>query len=185
MGNKKKSSLKSTLSRFQEKQHRDQLQKSKDAAKADKLKKSLHKSKAGTTTSRHTVAVKSSGSFESVKGDQSHNAAIIPFTPTDTILLIGEGNFSFTRSLFISDHPEIRHLPPANVTATAYDSEDVCYEKYPDARDIVADLRNRGVRVVFGVDAASVSTKKGFRGRKWRKIVWNFPHAGEYKIFSL
>ncbi|KAG6851401.1 hypothetical protein H0H93_005799 [Arthromyces matolae] len=56
----------------------------------------------------------------------------IPFRSVDTILLIGEGNFSFARALINDPPPELHDLPPSNLTATAYDTEDECYEKYDD-----------------------------------------------------
>lgn len=103
----------------------------------------------------------------------------IPFAPTDHILLIGEGNFSFARALTRSAPPALAFLPAQNVTATAYDSEEACYAKYADAAGIVRGLREGGVQVLFGVDGTRLERCAGLRGRVWDKIVWNFPHAGE------
>ncbi|KAK0466329.1 uncharacterized protein EV420DRAFT_1261678 [Desarmillaria tabescens] len=103
----------------------------------------------------------------------------IPFSATDTILLIGEGNFSFARAL-IQDAPlPLTHIPPGNITATAYDSEEECYSKYLDAQEIVALLRERGVEVHFGVDASKLDKIALLKGRRWDRICWNFPHAGK------
>ncbi|TRM61664.1 hypothetical protein BD626DRAFT_501772 [Schizophyllum amplum] len=102
-----------------------------------------------------------------------------PFRATDTILLIGEGNFSFARALVVDAPAELEHLPATNITATAYDSEEECYAKYPDAETIVGDLRERGVHVIFGVDATRLDKLPALKTRKWDKIVWNFPHAGK------
>lgn len=102
----------------------------------------------------------------------------LPFRPTDTILLIGEGNFSFARALLCDSPAELRDLPPRNLTATAYDTEDECYEKYADAREIVAYLRQRGAQILFGVDATKLEKTTSLKGRRWDRIVWNFPHAG-------
>ncbi|KAL4067314.1 hypothetical protein V8B97DRAFT_1873933 [Scleroderma yunnanense] len=107
------------------------------------------------------------------------NPPTIPFRPIDTILLIGEGNFSFARALLVDPPDELEHLPPAGVTATSYDSEEDCYAKYSDARKIVETLRSRGAEVVFGVDAAKLHKHSSFKGRRWDRIVWNFPHAGK------
>ncbi|KAG5635254.1 hypothetical protein H0H81_011923 [Sphagnurus paluster] len=103
----------------------------------------------------------------------------IPFRPTDKILLVGEGNFSFARALVCDPPPALQGLPPRNLTATAYDSEEACYEKYDDAREIVAGLRERGVQVVFGVDATRLERTAPLKGRTWDRVVWNFPHAGK------
>ncbi|KIM70098.1 hypothetical protein SCLCIDRAFT_12698 [Scleroderma citrinum Foug A] len=103
----------------------------------------------------------------------------IPFRPTDKILLIGEGNFSFARALLVHPPAALEHLPAAGVTATSYDSEEDCYAKYSNAREIVEILRNRGAEVVFDVDATKLHKYPAFKGRRWDRIVWNFPHAGK------
>ncbi|PBK76617.1 hypothetical protein ARMSODRAFT_876244 [Armillaria solidipes] len=103
----------------------------------------------------------------------------IPFSATDTILLIGEGNFSFARALIRDAPAALTHIPPSNITATAYDSEEECYSKYLDAREIVALLRERGVEVHFGVDASRLDKIALLKGRRWDRICWNFPHAGK------
>ncbi|KAJ7742197.1 hypothetical protein B0H14DRAFT_471394 [Mycena olivaceomarginata] len=74
---------------------------------------------------------------------------------------------------------ELEHLPARNVAATAYDTEAECYDKYPEAADIVQDLRAAGAEVHFGVDATQLGKTSSFKGRKWDRIVWNFPHAGK------
>ena len=113
----------------------------------------------------------------------------IPFQATDKILLIGEGNFSFAQALVSSPPASLEFLPPSNITATAYDSEEECCSKYPDAAEIIAVLRNKGVEVLFGVDGTKLDRCAPLKGRKFDRIVWNFPHAGQpqtcYMWFSL
>ena len=163
----KKTNLKATLSNFQEKQRRAQLLKAKHASKKDILKKP-----------------KPSAKSKGKRPTQSNaNSSTIPLTASDTILLIGEGNFSFARALFSSGHETLLHLSPSNITATTYDSEEACYEKYPDAREIVQDLREKDVKVLFSVDARRLEACKELKKRKWQRIVWNFPHAGA-SVFS-
>lgn len=53
------------------------------------------------------------------QASQKHD---IPFGTYDKILLVGEGDFSFTRSLVVEHGC-------ANVTATSFDDEDVVREK--------------------------------------------------------
>jgi len=103
----------------------------------------------------------------------------IPFMSSDTILLVGEGNFSFTRALVIDPPASLQYLPAENVTATAYDEEKECYLKYPEAEGIVVGLREKGVQVLFQVDATKLEKCHALRGRRFDKIVWNFPHAGK------
>lgn len=73
------------------------------------------------------------------------------------------GNFSFALSLLQPPH----NHPPHQVLATAYDSEADCYAKYPDAKDIVAHIRQLAGRddiVAFGVDAGNLSAHKSVTG---------------------
>ncbi|KAI0249544.1 hypothetical protein BJV78DRAFT_1276154 [Lactifluus subvellereus] len=103
----------------------------------------------------------------------------IPFNGSDNILLIGEGNFSFAVALLQHPPTPLEHLPPANVTATAYDTEAECYAKYPDAEPCVRMLREKGAQVLFDVDAARLEKISALKGRVFDRIVWNFPHAGK------
>lgn len=124
------------------------------------------------TTSSETA--QNSESAEEPRIDKGKAKAIIPFTPDDTILLLGEANFSFALSL-ITHH---RH-PAYQVLATSYDSEKVCFEKYPDAKDIVRELQEKGVGVEFGVDGGALEKCKKVGKGRWSRVIMNFPHAGE------
>jgi 25S rRNA (uracil2634-N3)-methyltransferase len=122
---------------------------------------------------------------------------IVPFAPTDRILLVGEGAFSFAHAL-VCDPPDLpsgsygagpsnaassssstlTFLPPANVVATALDTEEECYEKYPEAVGTVKTLRERGASVIFGVDATKLERCTALKGKRFDRVVWNFPHNG-------
>ncbi|KAH9858305.1 hypothetical protein C2E23DRAFT_865206 [Lenzites betulinus] len=129
--------------------------------------------------SQHAERMKASSLAKAKAKGKAPLRPTVPFTATDNILLIGEGNFSFARSL-VFDPPEVlEFLPSSNVTATAYDSEEDCYAKYPDAREIVASLRGKGVTVAFGVDATKLEKCSALKGRTFDRIMWNFPHAGK------
>ncbi|KAI5453779.1 hypothetical protein NCC49_005592 [Naganishia albida] len=155
-------------------------------AKHEQAKLLKHKSITGATKSQRVagkrkVQVDELGRLE--KGNKAPATAssatrkrqVIPFEKDDTILLIGEGNFSFATSLLAPPHAHPAHL----VLATAYDSEAVCYEKYPDAAAHVDRIRRAGGRVEFGVDAAQLSKCKAIgKEPRWSRIVFNFPHAG-------
>lgn len=108
----------------------------------------------------------------------SSRGPTIPFGPTDKILLIGEGNFSYALAV-VQDAPlQLQTMLPTNLTATAYDTEEECFAKYPEAEAIVSSLRAKGVEVLFGVDGTALEKNSRLKGRRWDKIVWNFPHAG-------
>ncbi|KIK81882.1 hypothetical protein PAXRUDRAFT_832551 [Paxillus rubicundulus Ve08.2h10] len=125
------------------------------------------------------VAERKRKSHNPGKGKGPIRQLTIPFKPTDKILLIGEGNFSFARALLVDAPSALEHLPPANVTATSYDSEEECYSKYPDAKGMVDTIKQRGVEVLFNIDATKLQKYSIIKGRRWDRIVWNFPHAGK------
>ncbi|KAH9043698.1 hypothetical protein EDB85DRAFT_1911769 [Lactarius pseudohatsudake] len=103
----------------------------------------------------------------------------IPFKSSDKILLIGEGDFSFAVALLQHPPPPLEYLVPANITATAYDTEDECYSKYSEAQQYVRVLRESGAQVLFGVDATKLEKTSALKGKTFDRIVWNFPHAGK------
>ncbi|GAM90836.1 hypothetical protein ANO11243_088820 [Dothideomycetidae sp. 11243] len=101
--------------------------------------------------------------------------ATIPFDLlTDTILLVGEGDLSFTRSLVET------HFAPS-VTATTYDSLPVLESKYPSTAaaniSAIQDADPDAV-ILHGVDATRLSTTKALKGKKFDRVVFNFPHVG-------
>jgi 25S rRNA (uracil2634-N3)-methyltransferase len=123
-------------------------------------------------------AAKSSEKTKATKKQTGKKATTIPFAPTDKILLIGEGNFSFACALAIDPPSQLSYLPPQNVTATAYDTEEECLAKYPGVQEKIDALRAKGVNVLFGVDATKLEKVSQLKGKRWDKVVWNFPHAG-------
>ncbi|EKM84228.1 hypothetical protein AGABI1DRAFT_104172 [Agaricus bisporus var. burnettii JB137-S8] len=163
MGKGLKAALKSQQTRLKEKE------KAQKAARAADLKY------------KKTTTYASSAKSKAKEKLLSNQKPTIPFLPSDDILLVGEGNFSFARALAF--HPPsgsgLEDLPPQNITATAYDSEEECFVKYPEAKDIVQNLRERGVEVLFNIDATKLDKISGVKGRKWDRVVWNFPHAGK------
>ncbi|KAJ3360384.1 hypothetical protein GGF32_008444 [Allomyces javanicus] len=97
----------------------------------------------------------------------------IPFTAEDTILLVGEGNFSFSLGL-----ASVLGAGD-NIVATAYDSEEVVKQKYPDAESIIHDLvESYNATVLYDVDATALDKVAALKGRTFSKIVFNFPHVG-------
>jgi 25S rRNA (uracil2634-N3)-methyltransferase len=127
--------------------------------------------------------VEDAATHERAKGvtakGQNLRRSTIPFKALDHILLVGEGNFSFAVALLKHPPTPLDHLPPANVIATAFDTEEECYTKYPDAELNVRALREKGAQVLFGVDATRLEKTSALKARVFDRIVWNFPHAGE------
>ena len=128
---------------------------------------------------RGTAKISASGlKGKAKKATRPPRRPTTPFKSTDSVLLIGEGNFSFARALIQSPALELGLLPN-NITATAYDSEQECYGKYPEARLIVSNLRSSGMEILFSVDGTCLEKNSSLKGRRWDRVVWNFPHAGE------
>jgi 25S rRNA (uracil2634-N3)-methyltransferase len=97
----------------------------------------------------------------------------IPFEPEDRILLVGEGDFSFAKSI-------VEHHGCYDVTASCFDSKDELFEKYkPQAEEHVQYLEDEGQTVLYNIDATKLDSIKALRkANLFRKMVFNFPHVG-------
>jgi len=62
--------------------------------------------------------------------------------------------------------------------ATCYDNEKELKEKYDDAAENIEVIENLGGKVLYQIDAAKLSSLKQFKGKRFDKIVFNFPHVG-------
>ncbi|TIB14158.1 hypothetical protein E3P92_02044 [Wallemia ichthyophaga] len=97
----------------------------------------------------------------------------LPFRGDDYVLLVGEGNFSFTLSLVVDHQFECGQL-----VSTTVDTQEEAYKKYDDCEEIVKTLTSKGVRIIFGVDATCLDKCKELEGNKFHKIYFGFPHLG-------
>ncbi|GME46081.1 hypothetical protein GTA08_BOTSDO08851 [Neofusicoccum parvum] len=114
---------------------------------------------------------------------QQQPPATIPFDPNERILLIGDGDLSYARSI-------IEHHGCADVLATTHDDRATLEAKYPQAVANIAYIEGEGQRVASGVDATRLAAhrevRKGAAGPGlveedrggWDRIVFNFPHVG-------
>ena len=106
-------------------------------------------------------------------------APTIPFSSSDRILLVGEGDFSFSRSL-LETHG------CASLIATSFDKQSALQSKYPQATSNVRALEEEeGCQVLFGVDAtklgrpgASDGGGKEVKRGNFDRVIFNFPHVG-------
>jgi 25S rRNA (uracil2634-N3)-methyltransferase len=135
---------------------------------------------AGIIKSSHSKPLKATSSSITQKAHNqpSQSAPIIPFKKTDHILLVGEGDFSFSRALVCS-------LGCQHVTATVLEgSENEVCEKYPSSEGVVgarknlASLKEAGGEVRYGVDVSKKWYGMGRTKEKWERVVFNFPHVG-------
>ncbi|KAG7193401.1 uncharacterized protein KQ657_000819 [Scheffersomyces spartinae] len=109
---------------------------------------------------------------------------LIPFDTDSTLLLVGEGDFSFARSIVAEGL-----ISPENLVATSYDSLEELKSKYPQVEENLEVLENDNVKVLYNIDATKLvetlnlarksSPMKLFTGNKHlTSIMFNFPHTG-------
>ncbi|XP_050235992.1 uncharacterized protein LOC126686025 [Mercurialis annua] len=88
------------------------------------------------------------------------------------ILLVGEGDFSFSSSLAQS-------LGSAsNIVATSLDSYDAVVKKYKKAKSNLENLSKLGASIFHGVDTTKMKLHSDLKMQKFDRIIFNFPHAG-------
>lgn len=81
------------------------------------------------------------------KPPQRDLAPTIPFSPEEVILLVGEGDLSFSRAL-------VEHHYCENVTATVLEANlEELKEKYPHVQENVDIIEGDGSRIIYNVDA--------------------------------
>ena len=100
--------------------------------------------------------------------------ATIPFQAEDRILLVGEGDFSFAKSI-------VEQHGCCDVTATCFDSQPELFEKYkPQAEEHVRYLEEEGQTVLYSVNAVKLDQNKQLEttGGLWDVVIFNFPHVG-------
>ena len=96
------------------------------------------------------------------------------------ILILGEGNFSYTVSFLLLNKAE--EFKPQCIFATSYDDFNSCVKKYGSDFETNIDwLNQKNVNILFGIDAKILShcllIKNGVV-HKFGKIIFNFPHIG-------
>lgn len=134
---------------------------------------------------------------------ESYSKAFVPFSQDDKLLLVGEGDFSFAKT--IVEAKMIKCLVP-----TAYDTEEEVYRKYENGKENVEFLRNVNVNLkgsledsdqeeyedhdedeiseadkkflnptpLFTIDATKLHQTKALSQYKFDIILFNFPHIG-------
>ncbi|KAG5322780.1 MTG2 GTPase, partial [Pseudoatta argentina] len=89
------------------------------------------------------------------------------FNKNDCVLLVGEGNFSFSAALS-------RQNLNIELIATCYESG----TNQEAAERNVDYLRSNGICILFDVDATKLEEYSSLKSRRFDKIIFNFPHAG-------
>lgn len=101
-----------------------------------------------------------------------HQEPTIPFDALDRILVLGDGDLSFSRSL-------VEAHGCAELLATTYDSASELLEKYPQAQENKEAIEAEEQRVLSGVDATKLAQKEiKKQAGGWERVIFNFPHVG-------
>ncbi|KAK9156417.1 hypothetical protein Sjap_003897 [Stephania japonica] len=88
------------------------------------------------------------------------------------ILLVGEGDFSFSACLGKA------FGRADNMVATSLDTQEFLKNNYGKAMSNIQSLRSRGCKVMHQVNATEMARYKKLNVVKYDRIVYNFPHAG-------
>mmetsp|Transcript_2315 Transcript_2315/g.3313 ORF Transcript_2315/g.3313 Transcript_2315/m.3313 type:complete len:437 (-) Transcript_2315:162-1472(-) len=93
------------------------------------------------------------------------------------ILILGDGDFSFSRGL-IRSRPE---RDGSSIIATSYDSGDNVRRKYPNSTDIISEIKKSRASVLHDIDCRKLHTGK-LASSTFSRIIFNFPHSGQQRV---
>ncbi|KAL2495931.1 uncharacterized protein Fot_39688 [Forsythia ovata] len=94
------------------------------------------------------------------------------------ILLVGEGDFSFSASLAVAFGSAFFMI------ATSLDSPDFLKKNYKHAMSNIEKLRSRGCIVMHEIDATKIANHHFLGGKSFDRVIFNFPFAGFFKELS-
>ncbi|CAM8884629.1 unnamed protein product [Rhodiola kirilowii] len=97
------------------------------------------------------------------------------YCSSQKILLVGEGDFSFSACLAKA------FGSAENIVATSLNSEAYLRSSYRNAVDNIFLLRMRGCKVYHEVDATDMKNHKMIKGLRFDRIIYNFPHSGDFR----
>ncbi|KAM7499040.1 hypothetical protein LguiA_023454 [Lonicera macranthoides] len=109
---------------------------------------------------------------EEERQEEEEQGWINHYSSDQRILLVGEGDFSFSTSLAKAFGCAY------NMTATSLDSEGFLRRNYKRAMSNIQSLKDRGCVVLHGVDATKMANHLLLGGIIFDRIIYNFPHAG-------
>ncbi|OAE30750.1 hypothetical protein AXG93_2265s1070 [Marchantia polymorpha subsp. ruderalis] len=96
----------------------------------------------------------------------------IPYSREQSLLLVGEGDFSFSSALATVLGR------PFELISTSLDSEGLVRAKYAQSIKAVSNLKNCGAKIYYDFDA----TRNIFSNtQRFDRVIFNFPHAGYFK----
>lgn len=92
-----------------------------------------------------------------------------------SVLVLGDGDFTFTRGLVRRRHGG------KGVVGTSFDSRTAVLRKYPNSETVLAEIARGKARILHGIDARALHTGP-LRSELFDRIVFNFPHSGQQRV---
>ncbi|XP_038129949.1 ferredoxin-fold anticodon-binding domain-containing protein 1 [Cyprinodon tularosa] len=93
-------------------------------------------------------------------------------TPSRSVLLVGEGNFSFSSSVCKLDSES-----GSSITATCLQHQEEAL-RHEGAATNIQTIQDSGGTVLFEVDCTRLGECASLKGRVFDRVVFNFPHCG-------
>ncbi|XP_029030108.1 ferredoxin-fold anticodon-binding domain-containing protein 1 [Betta splendens] len=93
-------------------------------------------------------------------------------SPSRSILLVGEGNFSFSASV-----SQLYRETDTAVTASCLQKQDEAM-RHEGAANSIQIIKDSGGTVLFEVDCTKLGECASLQGRVFDRVVFNFPHSG-------
>ncbi|XP_044078238.1 ferredoxin-fold anticodon-binding domain-containing protein 1 [Siniperca chuatsi] len=93
-------------------------------------------------------------------------------SPSRSILLVGEGNFSFSASV-----TQLNSETETSITATCLQRQEEAL-RHEGAASNIQIIKESGGAVLFEVDCRKLGECASLRGRVFDRVVFNFPHCG-------
>ncbi|XP_039117601.1 uncharacterized protein At4g26485 isoform X1 [Dioscorea cayenensis subsp. rotundata] len=97
---------------------------------------------------------------------------ITHYNSTQRILLVGEGDFSFSACLANA------FGSAKNMVATSLDSKATLYWKQWSSEAHLQDLKELRCVILYKIDVKNMHEHKVLKNMKFDRIIFNFPHAG-------
>lgn len=132
-------------------------------------------------------SIKRGGASKSAPKKLVQKKAFVPFNFSDTMLLVGEGDFSFACSLVRQNL-----IAPDDLIATGFDTEAEMLAKYPESQLNLDYLKESGVSVRHSIDATNLIQTLKVKplskspnpslfesGKRLNYVMFNFPHTGK------
>ncbi|XVF76981.1 hypothetical protein PTKIN_Ptkin14bG0003400 [Pterospermum kingtungense] len=123
----------------------------------------------GVSASAHVLG---SNNLEEETENRAPERWLQHYCSSHKMLLVGEGDFSFSASLAVS------FGSATNMVATSLDSRERLLQKYSGAMANLKKLEELGCTIVHEVDATTMSQHALLKSYSFDRIVFNFPHAG-------